>query len=96
MLRPTLGQYSRMVAGPTCANCDKSLPHPARITASEHGSGWPVARFPKRQWLSVKCPHCNYESALWKLGIGGCLDEGKNDYAFAESQRRFHGLLPVN
>jgi len=34
-----------------------------------HSGGWPVAGLSKNQWLYVTCPDCDYQWALWKLGV---------------------------
>lgn len=35
----------------------------------EHGAGWRVEGIQGKIWIYVHCPICNYDTALWKLGI---------------------------
>ena len=33
-----------------------------------HDGGWDIG-YKRRQWLYVTCPNCEYQWALWKLGL---------------------------
>ena len=39
------------------------------IECHVHSGGWEVDGFLLKQWLYVTCPKCEYQWALWKLGV---------------------------
>lgn len=71
-MNQTLAHYQQLVTGKTCRWCQTELP-PA-IQHYTHHDGFQVANFEMPQWLYVVCPRCDYQWALWKLGI---REEGK-------------------
>jgi len=57
---------------PTCRWCSHKLQGPA--IGYPHDGGWLVPGLKSREqngcwWLFVVCENCNYEWALWKLGV---------------------------
>ena len=44
-------------------------PHRITIEHYDHDDGYEVEGYDKRQWLYITCPRCNYQMALWKLGV---------------------------
>lgn len=63
---PTLEDYAKMIKATHCLYCRKMLP--TTIEHFDHPNGWPVRGIPNLQWLYVTCA-CEYEWALWKLGV---------------------------
>jgi len=66
--KPTLADYARAIVDTECRWCGRSLKH-RRVDHYDHSDGWPVHGFDRLQWLSIKCPKCGYDWALWKLGV---------------------------
>lgn len=66
-MNPTLAEIGQMVTGKTCRWCGATLP--TVIDHYNHSGGVMVSGFEIPQWLSVKCPKCDYDWSLWKLGI---------------------------
>jgi len=66
-MKMTLHDYAKMVEGVTCRFCETKLS--TKIHAYDHEGGWLVDGFHHRQWLYAICPGCEYQWALWKLGI---------------------------
>jgi len=61
----TLGDYELRCPN-ICPDCGGWL---GPIEHYEHSGGWIVAGFEKRQWLYKTCQKCDYQWALWKLGV---------------------------
>ena len=51
-----------------CHSCDKELDFTI-VEAYEHEGGWNVSGFKSKMWLSIYCPHCEYETSINKLGV---------------------------
>lgn len=66
-----LEDYANKVKGRICVGCRRFFPSPVKIEHYDHSGGWIVEGFSERQWLYVVCPSCEYQNALWKLGIAG-------------------------
>lgn len=72
-----LEDYDLLVEGKPCVSCQSPLP--GLVEHYDHSGGWRVRGFAERQWLFVVCQtsKCQYENALWKLGImGRAIEEG--------------------
>jgi len=69
----SLEDYARQVVGKKCVGCGEPFAQPL-IDHYNHDGGWIVYGFSRRQWLSVRCSHCHYDTSLWKLGIRGDVD----------------------
>lgn len=67
----TLEDYARLVREKCCVGCKRPFTLPIKIEHYPHSDGWLVNGFEDRQWLYVTCKHCDYQSALWKIGIAG-------------------------
>jgi len=65
-MRLNLHHYQKKIDGKKCKHCGEPL---GRIRAYEHDGGWKVDGFDRKQWLYTICPNCEYQWALWKLGI---------------------------
>lgn len=65
---PTLADYAKAIVNTECRWCGASLKGKP-VDHYDHPSAWPVHGFDKLQWLSIKCPKCGYDWALWKLGV---------------------------
>ena len=65
----TLREFELLVKDRPCAGCGAPLPD--KIDLYPHSGGWQVAGYAGRQWLSVHCDTCEYDSSLWKLGLHG-------------------------
>jgi len=70
IVRParTLRQYAEAIETTKCRLCGRSLLR-RPVDHYDHPEGWPVHGFNKLQWLSIKCPKCDYDWSLWKLGL---------------------------
>ena len=66
-MKVKLEDYEKLVEGKRCRWCGTELP--PKIEYYAHPGGWEVEGFPTLLWLYVTCPKCNYDWALWKLGI---------------------------
>lgn len=64
-----LEEYYKQIKIDTCKWCDYSPLSSETIKCYEHEGGWIVDGFTKRMWLFITCPKCDYEWALWKLGV---------------------------
>jgi len=51
----------------TCS-CGRDL-HGLPIYRYPHDAGWKVSGIIEPQWLYIHCPKCDYDLAIWKLGI---------------------------
>jgi hypothetical protein len=63
----TLAEYRAMVTRNKCLWCGNPLPEEIRYY--EHADGWLVRGMENKQWLYLYCARCEYEWALWKLGV---------------------------
>lgn len=68
-MKKNLADWRKSITITTCDICGAEGLDEQPIDHYEHDSGWEVAGFDKKQWLSVKCPNpkCRYEWSLWKL-----------------------------
>ena len=62
-----LSDYEKLIDGKVCRWC--LAPLPAVVQSYPHDGGRPVEGMDGLQWLSVHCDRCEYDWALWKLGI---------------------------
>lgn len=51
-----------------CLICGESL-EGQPIRQYPHSAGWIVEEFKQKQWLYIICSNCNYQNAIWKLGV---------------------------
>jgi len=63
-----LEDFSKLIITDRCSCGFKGLSK-LPIEHYDHSGGWKVDGFLKRQWLYVTCPKCEYQWALWKLGV---------------------------
>lgn len=63
----TLVQYRALVGREDCPTCKKRLPQ--ALDCYPHKDGWQVKGMVQPQWLSLHCSRCEYDWALWKLGV---------------------------
>lgn len=68
---PRLCDYGKMLLGKRCTCKGEPSLAGLPIAHYDHDGGWKVDGIENRQWLSVLCPNCTYEWALWKLDIPG-------------------------
>lgn len=64
----TLEEYRLAVTVDVCRWCNTDITEQS-IDTYEHDGGWIVEGFDEKQWLSIQCPSCGYEWALWKIGV---------------------------
>ncbi len=65
----TLQDYRKLVI-PEVENCRWcSHPLPPEIQHFDHLHGWNVDGYIRQQWLYIVCVGCDYQWALWKLGV---------------------------
>jgi len=62
-----LKEYLRLAGGKTCKFCNTPLRN--KIDHYAHSDGWKVMYYTNRLWLSIKCPKCDYDWSLQKLGV---------------------------
>ena len=60
---PNLKQFLK---GKRCRWCDIDISQEP-VKGYPHTEGWLVG--PQKLWLYVTCPKCDYDWALWKLGL---------------------------
>lgn len=65
----TLAQIKRQIKKDRCEWCNYSPLSSEVIKFYEHTGGWMIDGIKKRVWLFITCPKCDYEWALWKLGV---------------------------
>lgn len=65
---PTLEEYGKIVQETCCRWCGEKLDTSA-VEGYPHDGGWTVDGFKDKQWLYIHCTKCNYDWALWKLGV---------------------------
>lgn len=68
-----LDDYAKLVQDKACVSCGAIFERPM-IDIYPHDGGWLVKGYDRRQWLSVHCRMCEYDTALWKLDIPGDVD----------------------
>lgn len=64
----TLDDYREQIKRTKC-DCGFEGLHFLPIEHYPHNGGWHVHGFNGKQWLYVVCPKCDYQWALWKLGV---------------------------
>lgn len=68
MTKNTLGDYRRQITRTKC-DCGFEGLDTLPIESYDHSGGWEVEGFQSKQWLYIHCPKCDYDWALWKLGV---------------------------
>jgi hypothetical protein len=63
----TLDDYRKQCTTERCKWCGCGLPD--TVSHYPHPGGWAVDGFEEPQWLYVHCVRCEYDHALWKLGV---------------------------
>jgi len=81
----TREDYAKMVEGVTCRWCGYALP--TEIQNYNHGGGWELEGYTRRQWLYVECRRCDYQWSLAKLGIPRNVGETIQASSDAEGAR---------
>jgi hypothetical protein len=66
-LTPTLDDYRGQVRRELCRW--DNVPLPETVLYYPHPGGWPVRGMQGLQWLFLRCPKCDYDWALSKLGV---------------------------
>jgi hypothetical protein len=69
----TLDDWRNMATTSVCRWCGVVLPE--TVLHHPHPGGWKVKGLPGLQWLYVRCVNCDYDWALWKLGVPGRAHE---------------------
>ena len=65
----SMDRYTKQITKTRCT-CGAELPTDgANLEAYAHDGGWPLDGLPGKWWLYVVCPECEYQWALWKLGV---------------------------
>ena len=49
-----------------CAGCGTAL-DPVVVSLYDHEGGWTLGPFWPKQWVSLDCPNCKYQSSVYKL-----------------------------
>ena len=65
----SLKEWSLSILTPNCVNCRVRFPEPLVVDPYDHKDGWDVAGFDEKQWLSVYCHNCGYDTSLNKIGV---------------------------
>lgn len=82
-----LADYARLVLGTRCILCEEAFQEPITIGHYQHTQGWLVENFSELQWLYITCYYCDYQNALWKLGVKGSVHD------LLRSSAQAHDLL---
>jgi len=53
-----------------CRSCNSDLDD-SKVMVYQHENGWDLHTFGfgKKQWIYIKCPVCQNEITIWKLGV---------------------------
>jgi len=62
-------EYQEAIKEDVCKWCGYRGLSKLPVDMYPHENGWTVAGELERQWLSVRCPKCDYDWSLWKLGV---------------------------
>lgn len=68
MLR-TKEQWKELITHTKCEWCGYEGLDKEPVQAYPHYGGWKIQEEFRKQWLFIVCPDCDYEWALWKLGV---------------------------
>lgn len=60
--------YAQEIKETTCRWCGADLSKES-IMGYPHSRGWTVYGKKEKYWLYIICPNCQYQWALWKLGV---------------------------
>ena len=61
--------YTERITKKGCT-CGAPIPNQVEdLHAYLHSGGWTIDGLEGRWWLYMECPECNYQWALWKLGV---------------------------
>ena len=66
---PELDDYLKRCKRNYCRWCGIVLPDTILGTDYKHPGGWPVRGLSGTYWLYRRCAKCDYDWALWKLGV---------------------------
>jgi len=78
--------YAELIEGASCRWCGYALPTD-EIQNYNHGGGWQLDGYTRRQWLYVECRRCDYQWSLAKLGISRSVGDIKLASEDAEGAR---------
>jgi len=67
-VKASLAVYRSKIKTFDCLSCKADLSK-APISFYPHALGWKLWGLKFRQWLFIRCTHCGYDIALWKLGV---------------------------
>lgn len=65
----SLEDYAKEIKRKECSCGAKLNIKPTNIQHYDHSNGYEVKDFEKKQWLYVHCGNCEYDWAIWKLGV---------------------------
>jgi len=72
MEKLTLDEYRARIEQDVCRWCGTGLPETVQHYA--HPGGLSVVGLVGLQWLYIECARCDYQWALWKLGVKKVVD----------------------
>jgi len=65
-----LDEIVKLIIGKKCVSCGKTFEiGNFELGFYEHSDGWFVKSLNKRLWIYVRCLNCDYQNAIWKLGL---------------------------
>lgn len=67
--KKTIDEIREKIKTTTCRWCGEEHIDRQPISYYPHDGGWEVEGFNEKQWLYIVCPKCEYQHALWKLGV---------------------------
>ena len=62
-------EFRKLYKQPATCLCGQDLSTLPISYYVPHSAGWTIKAESVKAWLFVHCPHCNYEMALWKIGV---------------------------
>lgn len=69
MFYPPLIYYQNQIKASECSWCGYDGLDKLSIQHYGNDDGWKLNGHIQKQWLYVTCPRCDYDWALWKLGV---------------------------
>lgn len=52
-----------------CKSCKKELHEQGGVSFYPHENGWDILGLAEKQWVYLKCTHCDYQNSLDTLGV---------------------------